>query len=237
MFMEFIQKFFTNRKLSLEKFNSVVGAVLIEGLLVSLLAATLFGGIFSLIMKPWLLVVCYIALCVIGVYISYKSDAPIKSFLGFNVVMISTGIFLGAILKSVTAVHLPHIYWITVGVMVIIFIAVKLMPRILLKVGRALKLTLVGLVIIGVIAFIAGWFKTGWWDAGIAAIVSLYFGYIWAKAQRNELTTDGAIDGCLGLYIGLVDLFEKIASPERTGSVTKKLKSSREKLRNLFPDD
>lgn len=237
--MEYIEKFFKNRKLSLEKFNSVIGAVLVEGVLASLLASTLLGGVIALLMKTWLLVICYIVLCMIGVYITYKSDDPKKSFLGYNIVMISTGIFVKVITKSITAINIAHIHWLLVGVLVVIFIAVKLMPRVLLKMSRAIKVTLIGIVIVGIIALIAGWFKTGWWDAGIAALLSLYFGYIWAKAQRNELNTDGAIDGCLGLYIGVVDLFARIADPasDRAGGIVGKVKKGRDRLKNMFPDD
>ena len=237
--LEYLDKFFKNRKLSLEKFNSVIGAVLVEGVLASLLAATLLGGVISLLMKTWLLVICYIVLCMIGVYITYKSDNPKKSFLGYNIVMISTGIFLKVITKSIAAINIAHIHWLLVGVLVVIFIAVKLMPRVLLKVSRAIKVTLIGFVIVGIIAFIAGWFKASWWDAVIAALLSLYFGYIWGKAQRNELTVDGAIDGCLGLYIGVVDLFARIADPAsgRAGTVVGKVKKGREKLKNLFQED
>ena len=237
--MEYLEKFFKNRPLSLEKFNSVIGAVLVEGVLASLLAATLLGGVISLLMKTWLLVICYIVLCTVGVYITYKSENPKKSFLGYNIVMISTGIFFKVITKSIAAINIAHIHWLLVGVLVVIFIAVKLMPRVLLKVSRAIKVTLIGLVIVGIIAFIAGWFKTSWWDVVIAALLSLYFGYIWAKAQRNELTVDGAIDGCLGLYIGIVDLFARIADPAsgRAGNVMGKVKKGREKLKNLFQED
>ena len=237
--LEYLDKFFKNRKLSLEKFNSVIGAVLVEGVLASLLAATLLGGVISLLMKTWLLVICYIVLCMVGVYITYKSDNPKRSFLGYNIVMISTGIFFKVITKSIAAINIAHIHWLLVGVLVVIFIAVKLMPRVLLKVSRAIKVTLIGLVIVGIIAFIAGWFKTSWWDVVIAALLSLYFGYIWAKAQRNELTVDGAIDGCLGLYIGIGDLFARIADPAsgRAGNVMGKVKKGREELKNLFQED
>lgn len=237
--MEYLEKFFKNRPLSLEKFNSVIGAVILEGLLASLFAAVLFGGVVSLLLKPWLLVVCYIVLCAIGVYISYKSDQPIKSFLGYNIVMIATGTFLKAILKSVTAINLVHIYWIVIGVMAIMFVAAKLMPRVLVKMERAIKVTLVGIVVIGLIALIAGWFKTGWWDAVVAVIVSLYFGFVWGKAYKNELSTDGAVDGCLGLYIGLAELFARITSPasDKAGSIAGKVKKGREKLKNLFQED
>lgn len=239
MFENFtFEKLFKNRPLSLEKYNAVIGAVLLEGILVSIFASNLLTGMLSLFIKSWLTnLICYVIVCAIGILISYKSTSPKASLLGYNIVMISTSIFLSLLLRTVETDLVKHALWITAGVVAIMLVAVYLMPKIYLRLKRAMIVAAIGLIIIGAIAYFAGWFKISWWGALIAAIFALYISYVWANAQKNELMLDNAIDSCLGLYMGLAELFSRLFRPlqGKTG-ITKKLKNARAKMKNLFDD-
>ena len=100
----------------------------------------------------------------------------------------------------------------------------QLKIRIFVKTSNAIALSLVSVVIVGLIAYFSGWFKNNWWDA-VAVIFTLYIGYTWSKAQRYELTLDGAIDGCMGLYTDIAEFICKY-----TGKLSKALKNFKTKL-------
>lgn len=211
MLMAFLERLFKDRRLTLEQYNGVIGAVLIEGLLLSALLAKMLGGIFSLL-SPLALVIGYLIICIIGIIITHRSDRPLISFFGYNLVVVPTGILLSVLLRGVKTDLIIHALLITAGVVLVMIGAAQLRPRIFLKMGRALGVALIAVIIIEIIAAFAGWFKAGWWDAIVAALFALYIGYDWAKAQSNELTLDGAIDSCLDLYLDIVNLFIRILS-------------------------
>ena len=207
--MDIMERLFENRRLTLAQYNAVIGAVLIEGLLLSALLAKMFGGLFSLF-SPLALVIGYLIICIIGVVVTYRSDRPLISFLGYNLVVVPTGILLSVVLRGVKTDLIIHALLITAGVVLVMICAAQLRPRIFLEMGRALGVALFAVIIIEIIAAIAGWFAAGWWDAIVAAIFALYIGYDWAKAQHNELTMDGAIDSCLDLYLDIINLFIRV---------------------------
>jgi len=237
--MDYLEKIFRDRPLSLEKFNAVVGAVMLWGMLVSAFAANLLGGVLSLFMKPWLLVIAWIILCLIGITITRKSERPLISFAGFTLVLVATAVNWCAFLRHFKTIKMdliPNALMITAGVILVMLVATWLMPKIFIKMNRALVVATIGLIIIGAIAYFAGWFKTGWWDAIVAAVLSLYVCYTWSKALKSTLTFDSAIDGCLGLFSGISDLLENAFSPltKKTGPLGSRLKKFRVKLKDLF---
>ena len=207
--MDIMERLFKDRRLSLEQYNGVIGAVLIEGLLLSALLAKMLGGLFSLI-SPLALVIGYLIISIIGIVVTHRSDRPLMSFLGYNLVVVPTGILLSVLLRGVKTDLIIHALLITAGVVLVMIGAAQLRPRIFLKMSRALAVALVAVIVIEIIAAIAGWFSHGWWDALVAGIFALYIGYDWAKAQSNELTLDGAIDSCLDLYLDIVNLFVRV---------------------------
>lgn len=209
--MDIMERLFKDRRLSLEQYNGVIGAVLIEGLLLSALLAKMLGGLFSLI-SPLALVIGYLIISIIGIVVTHRSDRPLMSFLGYNLVVVPTGILLSVLLRGVKTDLIIHALLITAGVVLVMIGAAQLRPRIFLKMGRALSVALIAVIIIEIIAAIAGWFSHGWWDALVAGIFALYISYDWAKAQSNELTLDGAIDSCLDLYLDIINLFVRVLS-------------------------
>ena len=207
--MTFLEKLFEDRPLKLSQYNAVIGGVLLEGILASILLAKTLGGLFSL-MSPLALVIIYVITATIGAVITYRSDRPLVSFLGYNLVVAPTGMLLSVLLKDVKPDLIVHALLITAGVVLVMVAAAQLRPRLFLSMGRALAVALIAVVIIEIIAALAGWFKAGWWDAVVAALFSLYIGYDWAKAQEKELTVDGAVDSCLDLYVDVINVFIRV---------------------------
>jgi hypothetical protein len=100
---------------------------------------------------------------------------------------------------------------ITIGVVVVMMIAAYLKPTFFLKLGRVLMLALVALIIIELVCLAFGLMEPKLIDVIAAGLFALFIGWDWAKAQKSEITFDGAIDSCVSLYIDGVNLFLRTA--------------------------
>ena len=204
-----MEKLLENRPLSLKGFNATIGIVLLEGLLLSALITKSLGGWFAT-WNVWVLMIVYFIVSIIGIVISRKSDRPAMSLLGYNLVVVPAGAVLSVALRGVKPDLIIHALLITAGVVVIMIIAAQLMPDVFIRLGKALFIALIAVIVIEIIAALAGWFRASWWDAIVAGIFALYIGYDWSKAQRSELTLDGAIDSCVDLYLDILNLFLRV---------------------------
>ena len=204
-----MEKLLENRPLSLKGFNATIGVVLLEGLLLSALITKSLGAWFAT-WNVWVLMIGYFVISIIGIIISRKSDRPAMSLLGYNLVVVPAGAVLSVALRGVKPDLIIHALLITAGVVVIMIIAAQLMPDVFIRLGKALFIALIAVIVIEIIAALAGWFRASWWDAIVAGIFALYIGYDWSKAQRSELTLDGAIDSCVDLYLDILNLFLRV---------------------------
>ncbi len=204
-----MEKLLENRPLSLKGFNATIGIVLLEGLLLSALITKSLGAFFAT-WNVWVLMIAYFIISIIGIVISRKSDRPAMSLLGYNLVVVPAGAVLSVALRGIKPDLIIHALLITAGVVVIMIIAAQLMPDVFIRLGKALFIALIAVIVIEIIAALAGWFRASWWDAIVAGIFALYIGYDWSKAQRSELTLDGAIDSCVDLYLDILNLFLRV---------------------------
>ena len=202
---------FKNRRLSLSQFNAVIGVVMLEGILLSALIATVFGGFFKT-WNPIVLVIVYLIVSIVGAVIAKRSDRPAMSLLGYNLIVAPAGAVLSVILDGEKSQTVVHALVITAFVALAMIIAAQFKPNLFLKLGRALGFALIAVIIVEIVALIAGITTWSWWNVIVAGIFALYIGYDWSRAQNSELTTDGAIDACVDLYIDLFNLFLRLLS-------------------------
>ena len=195
--------------LSKKEYNTVIGIVLLWGLLLSAAIAKLTTNYFA----TWnllVLIIVYFVCSIAGVLIAHRSDDPRISFLGYNMVVAPAGMILSVILRTINPGLIIRALLITAGVTVVMIIAANLRPKLFLSLGKVLWISLIAVIIIEVIGALAGWFEASWWDAIVAAIFSLYIGYDWARAQQFTHTLDGAIDASVDIYLDILNLFLRI---------------------------
>ncbi|MCQ2571310.1 MAG: Bax inhibitor-1 family protein [Candidatus Saccharibacteria bacterium] len=206
-----MEKLLTNRRLTHSQFNSVIGAVLMEGFLLAALIAKTCTAFFA--KWNWLvLLIAYLVVSLIGTAIARKSDKPIMSLIGFNMVVAPAGAVLSVILPAFAASAIMHALIVTVLVALAMIIASQFEPKLFLKMGRALSISLLAVIVIELISVIAGFATWSWMNFIVAAIFALFIGYDMARAQYSEMTTDGAIDACVDLFIDGFNLFLRLLS-------------------------
>ncbi len=192
-------------------FNVTIGAVLFYGFLMNFLICKYMSSFFTA-MNPIVLVIGYIICVIIGGLMSAKSDNPIISFLGYNLVVLPVGAVLSVCLAGVNPDLIIRAATVTAGVTAVMLIGAMAFPDIFRKMGRILFFSLIAVIVVEIICMIFGVFMPTFWDWLVAILFALYIGYDWAIAQEYPCTLDNAIDACVGLYLNIVNLFLRILS-------------------------
>lgn len=192
-------------------FNVTIGTVLSYGFFMSYMICKYMTGFFASI-NPIVLTIGYIACVIIGGLMSAKSDNPLISFLGYNLVVLPVGAVLSVCLAGVNPDLIVRVSTVTAGVTAIMLIAAIAFPDIFRGKGRILLFALTAVIIVEILCAVFGIFTPAFWDVIVAALFALYIGYNWAVAQEYDCTIDNAIDACVGLYLNIVNLFLRVLS-------------------------
>lgn len=186
-------------------YNMIIGAVVVYGVLVNAVIVKFMAPLFTG-MNPFALLIGYIVLCLAGTLIAARSDSPLISFLGYNMVVVPIGAVLSVCLQGYDTSVITQAFVMTTIVTAIMLIAATLYPGTFAGMGRMLFTALIGLVVAQLVCMLFGVYPTVIaWVA--AAIFALYIGYDWVKAQMYVKTLDNAVDSALDIYLDIINLF------------------------------
>lgn len=195
----------TQTILSANMYNLVIGCVVLYGVVVNaLMCHYLAPAILSI--NPIALIIGYFVLVIAGVFITYKFDQPLISFLGYNLVVVPLGAVLTVCLQSYDTGVIFKAFFLTAVITAVMLVAASLFPGIFAGMGRVLFVGLIGVILAQLLSIFLniGTSLLAW----IAAVLfSLYIGYDWVKAQMYVHTMDNAVDSALDIYLDIVNLF------------------------------
>ena len=197
------------RELSNQAYNVSIGLVLFWGFALSALLCWAAGSWFTSWNKI-LLVVVYIILCLIGIRMSSKSDNPVVSFIGFNLVVVPMAAVLSVLLGWASRLSIMNAAAITAVASFVMLVAAIAWPKVFLSAGRILGTILITVIVIELFVWLVGWHRPSFWDWLVALLFSGFIGYNWARAQKQRKTLDNAVDACIGLYLDVVHLFRRV---------------------------
>ncbi len=201
--------------ISAEKYNVIIGLTLMYGFIVNCLMVNFCADIaIDLVMNNAILFyVSYIIMVIAGTMMIRKSDNPVVSFIGYNLMVVPLGLVLTTVLTVYTAAGYSSTITIAFAITGIVTLAMMLLaaaiPNFFLSLGRTLCVSLLLTVVLELILFFAG-ASLGIIDYIVVLIFCGYIGYDWAKANQCEKTVDNAIDSASELYIDIVNLFLRI---------------------------
>ena len=185
-------------------YNLAMGAVVLYGLFANFFvclygmdtAVNLVGS------NPILFIIMYFVLCIAGVFISHKSDSPVISFLGYNLIVVPMGLVVAVSVYCYGGVSSPVVSQAVLYTGIITACMIGLataFPGFFSRLGGILLAGLIGLVICEIIMLIVG-----------VDIFSLYIGYDFWKAQEYPRTLDNAVDSAVDIYVDIIGLFLRI---------------------------
>lgn len=196
--------------LSANVFYGLLGLVLIYG----------FGGTVWVAQKMaamhyrpgiWDIIILGLVIPILGIVIALKSDNPIISFIGYNMLVAPFGVILSPVLNAYQPAIIERAFTITCGVTAVMMVAGFVFPRFFESIGGALLVCLTGLVVVRFAQlFIPSIAHMGWVEWASAGIFSLYIGYDMHRAAEVPKTMDNAVDIALALYLDIINLFLNI---------------------------
>lgn len=191
-------------------YNAVIGLVLCWGFAVNyvMLSVIPYEAVASI--NQWVFLIGYIGCVILGVSIYSKSDNPVVSFAGYNLLVFPIGLLLVKFLHFYPAEVIAQAFVTTGMVTLAIMGLAMLYPRAFLSIGRGLFWGL----IIAFVMELGVYFITGTippvFDWIFVLIFSGYIGYDWARAQALPHTVDNAVDAAASLYVDIVNLFIRL---------------------------
>ena len=197
-----------NDTLSTNTYNGIIGGVLFWGFFLNVLIVHFCSDMF-MTMNLWTLTIGYFISCLIGIFMAVRSNNPIVSFIGYNLVVVPIGAVLSVGLQEYSAVDIKSAFLATLGVTVVMMAMATIKPQFFAGLGRTLFFSLLlGLIaefvcmLFGIVTPIFNWL--------FVVIFSLYIGYDWHQAQRYPKTLDNAIDSALDIYLDIINLFIRL---------------------------
>lgn len=194
-------------------YNGTIVIVLLWGLLVNYLLCRFVGtAIFTI--NPIVLLVGYLVLAIGGIIISAKSHNPLISFLGYNMVVIPFGLVIALMVKyygGINSAVVTNAFLYTMLITIAMMACVMIAPNFFAKIGGALSMVLIGMVVCEIVLLIFG-VKQVWIDWVVAALFTLYIGYDIYRSQQYPKTLDNAVDSALDIYMDIANLFIRILS-------------------------
>ena len=173
-----------------------------------------FVGTAIFTLNPIVLLVGYLVLVIAGILISAKSHNPLISFLGYNMVVIPFGLIIALMVETYGGLNsnvVTQAFLYTLLISTAMMACVMIAPNFFSKLGGALSMVLIGMVICEIVLLILG-VKQVWIDWVVAAIFTLYIGYDIYRSQQYPKTLDNAVDSALDIYMDIANLFIRILS-------------------------
>lgn len=201
------------QEVSQRTYNLVLGAVVLWGLIVNLIMCTMESVVeFYVSVNPIIFLIGYFVLCILGTIITNRSDSPIISFIGYNMVCLPIGVIVSACVYAYGGLGgelVQQAFLITCIITGAMIVASVMFPQVFSKLGGALLIVLVCLIIAEIVLLILGIDQiiTSWIAA---ALFSLYIGVDIYRSQQFPPSIDNAVDCALDIYLDIINLFLRI---------------------------
>ena len=194
-------------EISATQYNLTIGLVLAWGFGVNWAMVTQIDPQVFLSIPSLAFGIAYFASAIAGMMIYQRSDNPVVSFVGYNLVVLPLGVSLARLLPFVDPVVIGQAFQATAGVVMIMTSVSTMKPQFFLKLGSTLFVAFIAAFIVEVGFIIFSGRTPAIFDWIFVLIFSGYVGYDWARAQSLPKTLDNAVDCAAALYVDIVILF------------------------------
>lgn len=192
------------------KYNLVLGGCIAYGLVMNALSVVFMKDLFLNI--PFgLFIVCYFISCFVGTIISSKSNKPIMSFLGYNLIVLPIGGLLTICLTEYEGADILSAIVIVAIITTCMIIISTIKPNFFSGLGTTLFTCLLLGLLGEIIAILLG-YSGSLFNWAFVILFTLYIGYDWYKAQEYPKTVDNAVDSAVDIYLDIINLFVRILS-------------------------
>jgi len=196
--------------LSHAMYNLAIGLTLAWGFLLNWLMVRSIPVETLQQIHPLIFFVGYIACCFGGVALFTKSDNPLISFVGYNLVVIPFGLILNMVVSRYNSSVVLDAIRITGITTLFMMVLGTMFPVFFQRIIGVLTIALIGVIIVEMVEIFIFKMHHGILDWMVAVIFCGYIGYDWGRANRIPKTLDNAIDSAAALYMDIIMLFLRI---------------------------
>jgi FtsH-binding integral membrane protein len=155
----------------------------------------------------WIMLLIGLAIPILGIVIAVKSNNPLVSFIGYNMVVIPFGFLLGPAVNQYSPDVVKNAMTMTAGIAIFMGLMGTMFPNFFSKIGGFLFVALFGLLLVMILQLFIPALRLGVIDYIGAGIFSLYIGFDMYRANHMPKTVDNAVDICVDLYLDIINLF------------------------------
>ncbi len=198
-----------NDTISANGFYAIIAIVLAWGLGLTAYLAN-YAIEIGFMPSGWLVLVIGLAIPIAGIFVAIKSDNPIISFIGYNMIVVPFGFLLGPVVNHYSPDVVRNAMGMTAGIAILMGILGTLFPNFFSKIGGVLFIALLSLLGVRILQLFFPSLDFTWIDYLAAGLFSLYIGYDMYRANTMQKTVDNAVDICVDLYLDIINLFLNI---------------------------
>jgi len=204
------EHFFGVTQISASSYNLIIGLTLCWGFLLNWLTVVSIPVESLQGINPWVFFIGYFLCCMSGSFILARSDKPLFSFIGYNMIVVPFGLVLNLIVSHYSSSLVQEAMRVTGEITFVMMLLGSMYPAFFLGIGRALFFALLTAIVVQIIEVFVFHKTHPVMDWIIAIIFSGYIGYDWARANAIPKTLDNAIDSAAALYLDIINLFIKV---------------------------
>ena len=193
-------------------YNLTIGLVLAWGFIVNYIMVVSIPAEAITSINPLLLIIGYFVCCISGTVIFNRSDNPLISFIGYNMVVVPIGIIITPFVQSFDPEIVKDAVMATGMVTVIMMILSTMYPAFFFRIAKSLFIALVTVIFVELLMVFIMKRSVEWIDWVVVGIFCGYIGYDWARANAIPKTLDNAVDSAAAIYIDIINLFIRILS-------------------------
>jgi len=206
-----ISKTDSGQVLSRTAYNVLLGGLLLYGFLANAIVCGLFAEKIADI-NPFLLIGGYLLSGIGGICIANISQNVVARFIGYNLLVVPSGMLIAAILPAYRLETVIHALIGTALIACVMMVAATVRPQTFEGLGTALFFSLASAVIVELALLLI--FRTSniLIDIAVLIIMSVFIGYDFVKANAGVRTMNNAVAFAMDLYLDILNVFIRLLS-------------------------
>jgi len=200
----------TDRAISPAAYNLAIGLTLLWGFAVNWWMVDNISTEWIRGINPWVFYGGYFASCMLGVSLFARSANPLKSFVGYNLVVVPFGLVVNLVVSRYDSQLVLEAIRITALVTAGMMLLGTLFPSFFSRIASALFVALLLVIVVELVEILFFGVHHGALDWIVVLIFCGYIGYDWGRANQIPRTLDNAIDSAAALYMDIIILFLRI---------------------------
>ncbi len=194
-------------EISFTAYQAIIGGLLTYGFLLDTFLVIRFADAVRRF-NPLLFLIFYFAAVIAGSFL-LRSKNAIIGFAGYNLIAIPIGLVLAGALPGYPTAVIARAVLMTAGITILMTVASMLFPSFFARLGPALFMSLLALIIVELISMLFG-YRGGIFDFLICGVFSLYLGFDWYRAGNIYRTPTNALISAANLYLDIINIFMRI---------------------------